>query len=37
MGGVSLDDSDKWILVGNNLTVSRHLEMKRGIIFLGGK
>jgi hypothetical protein len=37
MGGVSLDDSDKWTLVGNKLMVSKHLEMKRGIFFFGGK
>jgi hypothetical protein len=37
MGGVSLGDSDKWILVGNKLMVSKHLERNRGIIFLGGK
>jgi hypothetical protein len=37
MGGVSLDDSDKWILVGSNLMLSKHLEMKRGIIFLVGQ
>jgi hypothetical protein len=37
MGGVSLDDSDKWILVRNKLIVSKHLKMNRGIIFLGGK
>jgi hypothetical protein len=29
--------SDKRILVGDKLMVSKHLEMKRGIIFLAAK
>jgi hypothetical protein len=37
MGGVSLGDSDKWILVGNKLMVSKHLEMNGGIIYFGGQ